>query len=491
MCARRRPPRKPNRRLSLAGQSERRRGGRAALASPVKVRQLWASWWSSQTRYCWRPKARIGNCSSRARTTGIRPSFGPAGVKSPSVPKCGGACEAVLFRIVGDVTTGAKMESPAKVPNITASELGRLLDRIISSPGFRRSMRLQRFLRYVTEHAVEHPGRPIKEIQVAMAVFDKEASFDPRLDPIVRVEAGRLRLRLLEYYAEAGDRETIVIEIPQGRYVPNFRVLDKTRRRNGSGDAEDPASRRLYLKGRYFWGKRTAADLAKAAEYFRRALAVNSGYARAYLGLADCYAILGTFGFVPPGGAYPKAKAAALAALKIDPRLTDAHATLATLSALYEWDRAGAEVGFRQAIDIEPGYAFAHQMYGVALLGWRRPEEGLAALKTAEQLEPLARTSRGGLPDGAGAGAEFLAGALLPGPDMRAGMSLRRSGPGVGESHRVLRWKPSNNRIAGARLRQRWRAGRGVPAFTGSRKQAIAGRLCASLCNGLGEGELI
>jgi len=251
-------------------------------------------------------------------------------------------------------------------------------------------MRLQRFLRYVTEHAVEHPGRPIKEIQVAMAVFDKEASFDPRLDPIVRVEAGRLRLRLLEYYAEAGDRETIVIEIPQGRYVPNFRVLDKTRRRNGSGDAEDPASRRLYLKGRYFWGKRTAADLAKAAEYFRRALAVNSGYARAYLGLADCYAILGTFGFVPPGGAYPKAKAAALAALKIDPRLTDAHATLATLSALYEWDRAGAEVGFRQAIDIEPGYAFAHQMYGVALLGWRRPEEGLAALKTAEQLEPLA-----------------------------------------------------------------------------------------------------
>ena len=282
------------------------------------------------------------------------------------------------------------MQSPANGPNVTASDVGRLLDRISESPGFRRSFRLQRFLRHVTEHAIDRPGRSLKEIEVALAVFDKDANFDPRLDPIVRVEAGRLRLRLLEYYAEAGAEETIVIDLPRGGYVPNFRVLDPARRSVGVGNTEDLAAGRFYLKGRYFWGKRTAADLAKAAEYFRRALAINSGYARAYLGLADCYAILGTFGFVPPREAYPRAKAAATAALKIDPQLAEAHTTLATLSALYEWDRDAAGAGFRRVIDMRSGYAFAHQMYGVSLLAWQRPEEGLAALKTAEQLEPLA-----------------------------------------------------------------------------------------------------
>jgi tetratricopeptide (TPR) repeat protein len=249
--------------------------------------------------------------------------------------------------------------SSANGPNVPASELGRLLDRITGSAGFRRSFRLQRFLRYVTEHAIDHPDRPLKEIEVAIAVFDKDASFDPRLDPIVRVEAGRLRLRLLEYYAGAGAEETIVIEIPLGRYLPNFRLALQARPPSVLNN-EDPVARSLCLKGRYFWGKRTTADLAKAAEYFRRALAINSGYARAYLGLADCYAILGTFGFVPPREAYPRAKAAVTAALKIDPQLAEAHTTLATLSALYQWDRDAAEAGFRRVIDMRSGYAFAH-----------------------------------------------------------------------------------------------------------------------------------
>jgi pentatricopeptide repeat protein len=272
---------------------------------------------------------------------------------------------------------------------VSASEIGQLVDRIAESPGFRRSSRLQRFLRYVTEYAVNSPGQPLKEIQVAIAVFDKDANFDPRLDPIVRVEAGRFRLRLLEYYAGAGAEEAIFIEIPLGRYLPNFRLVQPARPPD-VGNNEDPVSRSFYLKGRYFWGKRTAAGLAKAAEYFCRALAINSGYARAYLGLADCYAILGTFGFAPPREAYPRAKASATAALTIDPQLAEAHTTLATLSALYEWDRDAAGAGFRRVIDMRSGYAFAHQMYGVSLLAWQRSEEGLAALKTAEQLEPLA-----------------------------------------------------------------------------------------------------
>src|SRR5215472_15756028 len=156
--------------------------------------------------------------------------------------------------------SGAKVQSPANRPNVTASDVGRLLDRISESPGFRRSFRLQRFLRYVTEHAIDRPGRSLKEIEVALAVFDKDANFDPRLDPIVRVEAGRLRLRLLEYYAEAGAEETIVIEIPLGRYLPNFRLALPARPPSVLNN-EDPVALSFCLKGRYFWGKRTAVDL--------------------------------------------------------------------------------------------------------------------------------------------------------------------------------------------------------------------------------------
>jgi hypothetical protein len=151
------------------------------------------------------------------------------------------------------------VETPTNGLNVTASELGPLLNRIIGSPGFRRALRLQRFLRYVTEHAVHYPGRPLKEIQVAMAVFDKDVSFEPRLDPIVRVEAGRLRLRLLEYYAEAGDEEPIVIEVPRGGYVPIFRVFERAHPAPVARETENPVAYRLCLKGRYFWGKRTAS----------------------------------------------------------------------------------------------------------------------------------------------------------------------------------------------------------------------------------------
>jgi tetratricopeptide (TPR) repeat protein len=282
------------------------------------------------------------------------------------------------------------VETPTTRLTITPSELGPLLDRIVGSSGFRRSFRLQRFLRYVTEEAVNSPGRPLKEIQVAMAVFDKDAGFEPRLDPIVRVEAGRLRLRLLEYYAERGEKESIIIEIPRGGYVPNFRVLAPPQQEPGANATENRVAYRLCLKGRYFWRKRTAADLAKAVDYFRRALAVDPSYATAYLGLADCYVVLGYFGFAPPGEVCPRAKAAAAAALDIDQNLSGAHATLASLSAIYDWDQRRAETGFRRAIDIQPEYAFAHQLYGVSLLTWNRFEEGLAALKIAEQLEPLA-----------------------------------------------------------------------------------------------------
>lgn len=259
------------------------------------------------------------------------------------------------------------MENPEN--QVSASEIGLLVERIAESPGFRRSSRLQRFLRYVTEHALNIPGQPLKEIQVATAVFDKDVNFDPRLDPIVRVEAGRLRLRLLEFYVQSETAESIGIEIPRGSYAPSFRRL----RPRGQAQTDPEmltAAHRLYLKGRFFWAKRSSADLTKAADYFRRALAVDSSYARGYLGLADCSVVLGYFGFASPVDVCRRAKAAAIGALNIDPWCSEAHATIASLAAMHEWDKDRATAGFQRAIDLQPEYAFAHQLHGVSLLAW-------------------------------------------------------------------------------------------------------------------------
>src|SRR5206468_1750532 len=84
--------------------------------------------------------------------------------------------------------------------------------------------RLQRFLKYAVEHAVENPAEPLKEYAIAIAVYDKTAAFDPQADPIIRVEAGRLRSRLLEYYAGAGIEDAVVIDFPKGGYAPQVRV---------------------------------------------------------------------------------------------------------------------------------------------------------------------------------------------------------------------------------------------------------------------------
>lgn len=97
-----------------------------------------------------------------------------------------------------------------------------LLQRICASQPFRQSHRLQRFLRYATDWALKRPGEPLKEYALAVAVYDKPASFDPQSDPIVRVEAGRLRSRLNEYYSGAGLKDDVIIKLPKGRYIPLF-----------------------------------------------------------------------------------------------------------------------------------------------------------------------------------------------------------------------------------------------------------------------------
>jgi TolB-like protein/DNA-binding winged helix-turn-helix (wHTH) protein/Tfp pilus assembly protein PilF len=147
-----------------------------------------------------------------------------------------------------------------------------------------------------------------------------------------------------------------------------------------------------YLRGRFFWNRRTEAALRQALGYFQKAIAVDSSYAPAYSGLADSYLSLGAssiVGGLPPRQGMPEAKAAALKALQIDEALAEAHTSLAMVHLLYDWDLAACEKEFRRAIELDPNYTPAHHWYSHCLLPLGRTEESLAESKRALELEPL------------------------------------------------------------------------------------------------------
>jgi len=146
----------------------------------------------------------------------------------------------------------------------------------------------------------------------------------------------------------------------------------------------------LYLKGRFFWNKRTGNDLKKSIDYFNQAIAKDAGYALAYAGLADAYALLSVYAVAPPGDAFPKAKAAAQKALELDNTLAEAHTSLAETLAIYDFDFARAIAEFKRAIELNPNYATAHHWYGKGpLMALGRFNKAIAEVKRSVELDPL------------------------------------------------------------------------------------------------------
>lgn len=144
-----------------------------------------------------------------------------------------------------------------------------------------------------------------------------------------------------------------------------------------------------YLKGRYFFSRRTAKEFKKAVECFERAIAADPLYAQAYSGLADCYNLLATYKSLERADYMLKAKQAALKALELDDTLAEAHTSLAHIKMVYEWDWPGAEKEFKRAIELNPNYSTAHQWYSVTLRVTGRFDEALAEAKCAQELDPL------------------------------------------------------------------------------------------------------
>jgi eukaryotic-like serine/threonine-protein kinase len=145
----------------------------------------------------------------------------------------------------------------------------------------------------------------------------------------------------------------------------------------------------LYLKGRYYWNKRSDADIKRSLDYFNQAIDIDPTYALAYAGLADAYQVLPNLPAVSPEDAYPKARAAAQKALEIDPNLAEPHAALAVVLHEYDWNFAEAESEFKRSIELNPKYASAHQWYCEYLMNMGRYDEAIAEAKLAQQLDSL------------------------------------------------------------------------------------------------------
>jgi adenylate cyclase len=260
----------------------------------------------------------------------------------------------------------------------------------------------------------------IRELKVASrstAFRYKGQSVDPReigrelgvgsvLEGSVRKHGNRLRITAqlinatdgFHLWSEEYDRELedvfaiqsdIATRVAQALQV---QLLATERRRIEQQATKDLKAYQLYLRGRYFWNKRTNEGFRKAIEYFEQAITRDEDYALAYAGLADCYSLLHEYGHMSTTEAYPKAEAAAKRALEIDDTLAEAHTSLALVRMTYYWDWQGAEREFQRAIELNPEYATAHHWYAGYLAAMGRFEQAVGEIQRARELDPFSLT---------------------------------------------------------------------------------------------------
>ncbi|HEV7397836.1 MAG TPA: winged helix-turn-helix domain-containing protein [Pyrinomonadaceae bacterium] len=169
-----------------------------------------------------------------------------------------------------------------------------------------------------------------------------------------------------------------------------LQLSGEERRQIKTSYTDSPEAFQLYLKGRYFWNQRTAEGLRKALQYAQQAIDLEPTYANAYVGLADSYNLLGAqHSVLPPRESFPRARAAALRALEIDPQMAEAYASLGFVDCCYGWDWNAAEQNYLKTIELKPNYPTAHHWYGELLTILGRAEESAAHLQLAQESDPL------------------------------------------------------------------------------------------------------
>jgi TolB-like protein len=242
----------------------------------------------------------------------------------------------------------------------------------------------------------KHSGKRIDEI-------GRELGVDYILEGSVRRTENRARITAqlihvpdqTHLWAESYDRDLadiLRVQHEVARRVADSLAVELLPEERSQAAAISPEAHEAYLRGRYFWNKGSGTDAMTAIRWFEQCLSHDPNYALAYSGMADCYGRLGWFGTLPACEAGVKAKAAATRAIRLRDRLGEAHASLALVSFRHEWKWAKAEREFREAIDLKPNYAAAHNWYAAFLNVMVRFDEAAKEQRVAEELDPLSLT---------------------------------------------------------------------------------------------------
>ncbi|HSZ09336.1 MAG TPA: winged helix-turn-helix domain-containing protein [Steroidobacteraceae bacterium] len=251
-----------------------------------------------------------------------------------------------------------------------------------------------------------HTRKPLVEIGRELDVQAVVEGSILRSGDRVRITAQLIRVPADQHiwaHSYEGDiRDTLVLQNQVARAIADqIRVTVGNEGHAGSPKTVNAEAYDSYLKGRYYWNKRTDEGLKQAIDYFKRSISIDPSNAEAYSGLADTYALAGDweYGILPPAEAFPLARAAANEALALNDRLGEAHTSLAFVLDLYYWDWAAAEKQYQLAINLNPGYAVAHHWYAWHLLVLGKKAEGMFEIRKAENLDPLSLIIRSDVAD--------------------------------------------------------------------------------------------
>lgn len=309
------------------------------------------------------------------------------------------------------------------------------LERMLSRPPLASSPSLSRLLRFLVEETLAGRSAEINEYTLGLRIFHRGPDFNPRVDPIVRVQTHYLRAKLAQYYTGPGAQDPMVIELPARTYVPRYPQPEalpqpvaaavapepvsvaepsRTPRRlvaaglatlvvalaaigflGDSGHARaahhdpDAVAQDLYSRGRYLLDRQSEPALRQSVECFRQATTRDPRFAAAYAGLADALDNLVQYGYMPPREGMEEARRAANRALSLDSHLAEGYVALAAIFEAYDWDFKKAESEYRRALELNPELPAAHLWYGMFLRDQGRLPEAMPELRRAEQLEPM------------------------------------------------------------------------------------------------------
>ena len=339
------------------------------------------------------------------------------------------------------------------------------LQRVLGSPEFLRSERPSRFLRFVVEQTLAGKADQLKETVIGIEVFGRKPDYDPRSDPVVRIEAAKLRSRLAEYYGASGLNDPLRIEIPKGGYVPQWQTISPPpvssnpapvrpqfrwklglalalvtclaviaflRLKDGATKANASSNRayELYMKGRAGLDGRTNRT-AQALEYFEQATALSPNDPLILAGTADALFKMDQEHHMVHQEAFNRAKAAAEKAVQLGPQSSEAYSSLG-LVRVWEYRWAESEKMFQRAIELNPDNPWPHEQLGFhVLLPERRMEEAIREIRRALALDPLS----------AEANLQLTYGLLWAGRwDEAEAQARKNSGldPGEGEPYSIL-----------------------------------------------------